>query len=587
MRFWVPVSILIVVLAVGAIGAAVAKHLYDQAMSAKSDLETAIPLLDDVQQKLLANDPAGAKATVARISTLTSDAARRTSGSLWTNAEWVPVAGPNLTAVRVTADAVNTLVRDAVTPLTAVDLGALMPKDGGVDLAHLSALAADVETADRSIAAVRARIGTIDRAALAPPVADAVHRLDTALARIEPILTPVHNALTILPRALGADGPQHYLLIFQNNAESRGTGGNPAAIAMLTAQDGRLSLTQQAGSQDFVNGRADPVTTLNPQTEALYGSKIGRYIQDSTLSPDFTETAAIVRAFWAESFGTPVDAVVSVDPVALGDLLSAIGPVQMPAPFDRTLTAENAVPLLLNQVYADYPDPAVQDAFFAAAARSVFEALLSSHAEPKALLGALVTAADEGRLMYATDDADQARLLAGTPVGGTLPTDNAKTTDLGVYLDDVTEGKLDYYLQLGIAASSTQCRTDAAPTFTTTATLQNTLAPDAVAGLAPYISPARFFPKGDISTDVYLYGPVGSTLTGVTVDGTPVDATGLPHLGRTAVRVNVLTAPGQTATVAATFTAPVGDYGPLAVRHTPMVRPTTVALDSPGCTRRK
>lgn len=86
---------------------------------------------------------------------------------------------------------------------------------------------------------------------------------------------------------------------------------------------------------------------------------------------------------------------------------------------------------------------------------------------------------------------------------------------------------------------------------------------------------------------MYLYGPVGSTLTGVTVDGKPVTASGEPHLGRTAVKVNVLTTPGQTATIVATFSAPAGAYGPLEVRHTPMVRQTPVTLAAPGCTGAK
>jgi len=189
--------------------------------------------------------------------------------------------------------------------------------------------------------------------------------------------------------------------------------------------------------------------------------------------------------------------------------------------------------------------------------------------------------------MYSPANKAQAELLAGTPVGGNMPADNAKTTDLGVYIDDITEGKLDYYMQMGIAASSTQCQKDAAPTFTSTVTLQNTLDPAAVPGLPVYIAPGRFFAKGDVSTDMYLYGPVGSTLTGVTINGQPVAAPGQPHLGRSAVKVNVLTAPGQTATIVASFSAPAGTYGPLEVRHTPMVKATPITIDTPGCTPAK
>lgn len=577
-----PISILLVLIAVAIVGAIAAKHLYDQAMSAKSDLEKAIPLVDQVQKSMLAGDPASAKATVAQVSALTASAEKKTSGTLWKNAEWVPVAGPNLVAVRILAGSVNSLVQDAVSPLTAIDVKALMPKDGAIDVAHLTALAGDVDAADKTLKTITQQLAKIDRSALIPQVASGVSKLDSAIAKIEPILTPAHNALTILSKALGANGPQNYLLIFQNNAESRGTGGNPAAIAMLTADHGKISLTQQASSADFNTGRADPIIPLDPQLEALYGTKTGRYIQDTTLSPNFSDTAKIIRAFWAESYGTPIDAVASMDPVALSYLLKAIGPVTMPT--GDVLTSDTAVPILLSDVYGRYGGvKAEQDAFFASAAKSVFDALLHTRADPKALLTALSQAANEGRLMYSPSDPAQAALLAGTPVGGTLPADNAKTTDLGVYVDDVTEGKLDYYMQMGIAAKSTQCQKDGTPTFTTTVTMQNTLAPSAVAGLPVYVSPARFFPKGDVSSDMYLYGPVGSTLTGVTIDGQPVAATGQPHLGRTAVKVNVLTVPGQTATIVASFTAPAGSFGPLEVRHTPMVKATPVTIDAPGC----
>ena len=585
--FWVPVSLLIVLIVVGVVGALTAKRLYDQAMVAKNDLEQAIPLVDQVQQSMLAGDTAGAKTTIAKISALTDDAAKKTSTDLWRNAEWVPVAGPNLKAVRITADSVNGLVHDALLPLTGLDLKALLPKDGGIDVANLKTLADDIDTANTRMQLVQKNLKTIDRSALLPQVSDGVVKLDDAIAKIEPVLTPVHNALTILPKALGADGPQHYLLIFQNNAESRGTGGNPAAIAMLTAENGKISLTQQANSTDFNNGRPDPVIALNPETEALYGDKIGRYVQDSTLSPDFSETAQIVRAWWAEAYGTPVDAVASIDPVALSYLLRAIGPVTMPEPFGETLTGDNAVPLLLNEAYAKYPDPKVQDAFFAAAAKTVFDALVTAHADPKALLTALTQASNEGRLMYSPSDEAQAKLLAGTPVGGNMPADNAKTTDLGVYIDDLTASKLDYYMQMSIAASSTQCQKPDAPTFSSTVTLQNTLDPAAVPGLPVYVDPGLFFPKGHASTDVYLYGPVGSTLTGVTVDGQPVAASGLPHLGRTVAKVNVLMAPGQTTTIAASFSAPSGAFGPLEVRQTPMVKATPITIDAPGCTPAK
>ncbi|MGX1693920.1 DUF4012 domain-containing protein [Microbacterium keratanolyticum] len=575
--FWVPVSLVLVVLAVGTVGGLTAKQLYDDAMSAKSDLERALPLVEKVQTSMLSGDSAAAKATADQIAELTASAAQKTSGDLWRSAEWIPVAGPNLAAVRVAAASADALVHDAVVPLTSLGLDALLPQNGAINIAGLNDLATIVESATATVASVRSDLDAIDRAPLIDQVAGAVTKLEAGLDKIDPYLEPVSNVLAILPRALGSDGPRNYLLLFQNNAESRGTGGNPAAIAVLTATGGAISLTGQASSADFNNGRSEPITPLNPETVAIYGDKIGRFVQDVTLSPDFTESAQIVRAFWAESFGTPVDGVASFDPVALSYLLQATGPVLLPT--GETLTAENAVPMLLSDVYSMYPDPEMQDLFFAGAAGAVFSALLQNSPDPRMLIQMLVKAADEGRLLYAPGDPAEAELIAGTEVAGQLPADNAESTVLGAYINDITEGKLDYYLQLDLTA---QCSAVEPTGYTIAATLTNTLTPEQAQDLAVYVAPGRFFPKGDISTDLVLYGPVGSQFVSATFDGAPASVTPMPHLGRTAVKVNVLTQPGVAHSVSATFAKPEGATGPVEVRHTPMVRATPVTITECG-----
>src|SRR5690606_38112277 len=76
-----------------------------------------------------------------------------------------------------------------------------------------------------------------------------------------------------------------------------------------------------------------------------------------------------------------------------------------------TLTAENAVPFLLKDIYAEYPIPEQQDAVFALSTKAVFDALTSGRAQPKALLDSLTKAVDEGRLMYQTSDEEQMKLI--------------------------------------------------------------------------------------------------------------------------------------------------------------------------------
>ncbi len=175
---------------------------------------------------------------------------------------------------------------------------------------------------------------------------------------------------------------------------------------------------------------------------------------------------------------------------------------------------------LLNRVYFRFEEGDQQDAYFAAAASSVFGAVMSGAGDTSALVDALGRAIDEGRLLYVPTAEAEAEFIAGSRIDGKLPADNSEKTMVGVYVNDITEGKLDYYAKLAVAATSDQC-TATEPTFSTTATFASTLEPDDVDGLAEYISPARFFAKGVIATELVLYGPVGSTFTGATVDGAP------------------------------------------------------------------
>lgn len=581
LRFWIPVAIVLLLLAAAAVAFVAGTKLLDRAYAARDALEEAIPLASVAKQQILDGDTAGAQATAARLGELTATARAQTEDPLWATGESLPVVGGNLTAVRTVAEVVDGLVTGAVAPAAQLSLASLAPSGGRIDTAAIGAASAIVDQAADALGRARTALDGLDRTGLMDQVTSGVDRLDDAVAELEPLIVPAQHALAVLPGVLGAEAPRNYLVLVQNNAESRGTGGNPAALVMLHVENGAISIAQQASSRDFVNGRPVPVTDLDPQTVALYGDKVGRYMMDVTTTPDFTDSARIMAAFWAESFGTPIDGTISIDPVALSYLLAATGPVTLPT--GDALTSDNAVPLLLNEVYFRYDDPDVQDGFFAMAAAGVFGAL-TSVSDVKSFAGQIVRAVDEGRILYVPTDPQEAEYIAGSRLAGRLPVDNVERTMVGAYVNDITEGKLDYYLDTSVGVDTDVCTAADAPAFTVSTTLTSLIQPGDVDGLADYISPARFFPKGVISTDLVLYGPVGASFVSATLDGQPVAATPVEHLGRPAVKVNVVSDPASAHTVSAVFTGVEGEYGPVEVWHTPMVRQTPVHVNAPGCT---
>ncbi len=64
-------------------------------------------------------DLAGAKSAADDIATQAARAADLTSDPVWRVAEWVPVAGANLAAVRIASAQLSAVADEAITPLVA------------------------------------------------------------------------------------------------------------------------------------------------------------------------------------------------------------------------------------------------------------------------------------------------------------------------------------------------------------------------------------------------------------------------------------------------------------------------------------
>ncbi|WP_437582582.1 DUF4012 domain-containing protein [Paramicrobacterium sp. CJ85] len=564
---WVPIGILVVLIGIIVCGLLVAK----QAFAVRDSLNKAIPLVSQVQDQVTSGDLDGARESAKKLEKHTAAAREDAGGFLWDIGENVPVLGNNLVAVRTTAEVADDLAAHVVTPLSGLSLDMLKPVDGAIDVTAITDVGDTVSSALKTVESSQKTLAGLDRNGVIDQVTSGLDQIEPKLADAAELLTGAKQATDVLPGVLGADGPRNYLMLFQNNAESRGTGGNPASLLLVNVTDGKISIADQASSRDFDNGGDELITDIDKETLKLYGDKIGRYMMDMTLTPDFPTTARIAQAWWATYSDTKIDGVMSMDPVALSYLLTATGPVTLPT--GDELTAENAVPLLLNEVYFRYTDPDVQDAFFAAAASSIFDAVTGGDLDVKTLITQLTKVVDEGRLLYWSSDDAENTLLEGTRAAGALPDSNDDDTVAGVYINDTTGSKMDYYMDVAISATQ-KCEADAVTTATTV-TLKNNVDPAKADDLPGYIQ-GPYYKHGRIATDVVLYAPVGATFSDITVNGKAVKPNySGTHLGRNAVKISVTTDPGKKTEIAYTLNGEAeSQAGPLEFWHTPMVRET-------------
>jgi hypothetical protein len=440
-------------------------------------------------------------------------------------------------------------------------------------LKPLIAAAPIVTKANTHLQAGLKQAQSIDTSGTVSLVENAVTRLASALQSASQITDTADRAVNLLPTMLGSGGPRNYLVLFQNNAELRSTGGIAGAVALLHAENGAISLVQQASSQDFPHYPA-PVLPLSAGTTGVYGTLTGEYIQDVNLTPQFPVAAPLARQMWKQQFGTDVDGVLTMDPVALSYLLKATGPITL-ATGDQ-LTSDNAVKLLLSEVYARYSDPKLQDAFFASAAAEVFAKVSSGSLDPKALMTALAKAADEHRVLVWSASAGEQKSLEQTTLAGELPASDARDQRFGVYLNDATGAKMDYYVHSSIGLAQATCRADGRQTYAVEVTLKSTAPADAATSLPAYVigDGVTGLPAGSVRTDVAVYAPPGAVFVGAQSDGKRMPLVAAENAGRQLSQFRVDLAPGQSMTMQLQFLGVSATKGQIAAQSTPGVYET-------------
>ena len=555
----------------------------------KTDLEASQSLVERLQTEATSFDLTAMSQTASDLEEHSASAVAGTRDLTWRIAEFVPLVGENLKGVRAVAESIDDIVVDVAVP--AVDLvGTIAPDPDSTDgidlLTPVSKAQSVVASADGALARSSARLAAINTSMTVGPVTDAVVKLtglvDTAAGTVTDIAPMVSAAGAIL----GQDTPRNYLMAFQNNAESTALGGSAASYTLINVDKGKISIAAQAGgSNDLKDGTAVDVQ-VDQSALDLYTDYLIRYPNTSTSRPDFPTAASIMQSFWARDKGTVVDGVISIDPLALAHILKATGPITLNS--GDVLSSDNAVSLLVNEIYfryGSYDDYLIVDAFFQNAASSILSAITGGDFDIKTMITSITDGINQGSILAWSADPAEQSLLDGTRIQGVLPKDNTDATVVGTFYRDVSASKIDFYLQTSTETTSDVCEAPENPTFTTKVTLHSNLTQEQADDLPDYIS-TQNFGSDFFATQVFVYGPVGATLSGSAVaeegELTTID-NGANDLGRPVAKFTAYLKPGETSVVTATFTGAPGDYGQLEARGTPMINATNQTLVPANC----
>jgi len=563
-------ALVVVALAVAVWGYFELRHARDavtEADEALSRLRTAVVDRDDDARRKALDD--------------FDDAARDAGGAggpVWSLMKQMPAVGDDVTALQAVGRSLEGTSSALPHLLDAYD-GLDEVTDGSrIDLDAVTGLRAPVAEALSGFGDARAGLADVLTSGLSSSVRTRVENYRTSLDSLVTWLDAGIDVIDVLPRVLGGEGERTYLMIVQNNAEIRATGGLPGSWSVVHAADGVLTMGEQGSAQDFTIYPEDaPVGDLTDEELAVYGPEIGRYFQDPGFTPDFPRAAEIFNAFWAaEHPDVPLDGVMALDPVTLGYVMEATGPVDVDG---YELSADNVIQSLLQQVYLNL-DPDRQDEFFEHAAKAVFDDVTADYPELTTLLDGLVRAGTEGRLLFAPFDPTVADAISGTRVAGdlveegeVLPEGQENVAHVDIGLNDATGSKMSYFLRYEADADVSWC-VDDVQLITGSLTMSQDIDVETAALLPSYVTGGGKYgtEPGRQLVFVRLYGPVGGTIEEISINGRPEEITKVDQVnGRPVVNLAVDVFRAEDDRITWTMKAPPGQTDGVRLGITPSV----------------
>lgn len=468
------------------------------------------------------------------------DAADRMRGPLLQPARMVPGLAPNVRAARTLAEVGRDLAAAGESVASTVVPENLDVVDGRVDLAEVRRVTPSLEEAADALEDALASVeGVLDEPYLVSPVRDAAREVRGQLAQSAGEARRTANAAKLAPAILGGDGPRRYLLVVQNNAEARATGGFIGSYGVLTADGGKVSVSelQRTGVWNAaIRDAGDEVTLEAPDDYVMrYGQfRPERTLQNVNLSPDFPTVAGVLTSLTEVAGVGPVDGVMAVDPKGLAALLSLTGPVDV-APWPVEITADNVVDVTLRDAYAEFARTPERADFLGDVAEVVVDEATSGElGKPARVAEALGAAAHEGHIALAFTRPEEQRLARSLGAAGAAPRSRDRDVML-VTTSNVSANKLDYYLQRTFDYRVTLTPRGPGEPADAEAQLIVNLAntaptdglPPTVAG--PYEGQPGRFREGELLSYVSVYTPLD--LESSTVGGQAVPATQREELG--------------------------------------------------------
>lgn len=503
--------------------------LLNSAKTVKSEAKEAVEIVGGLKDKVTSGDFSTLPDDAKKIDELCNSMKAETSSPLWAAASFIPVYGSDINAARTMIDALSDVSSNALVPM-ADNLSQATPgklfQDGMINVSALQAVADSLSSSSKVFKSANEKVQGIGDTHISQ-VTELVDKAKDGFATLNGAVDAAEKVAPVLPQMLGANGQtRHYLVLAMSNVEIRACGGFPGSRGVMSVTDGKLEL----GDFVKVDMMKEPLSPLPITDEeanlfttgwGLTGfNTLGYTMGDVTMTPDYPRAAQLASDMQKAIVGDDIDGVFAVDPVFLQYMLGVVGGTQLP---DGTVVdGSNAAKVLLHDIYWNYPVEE-QDAIFAAVAGSAFNKIVDElgSSDITKIAAAIEKGASEGRiLMYSRND-DEEKAAKALGISGALQTDTSEAPILGVYVNNYSYSKMDWFLDKRVTIDSSVENADGSTTYRVTTSLKNTMTPQEKAEMPGYFQGHNGISQ-DIDDEVlrlYLYAPAGGSISDIKTSG--------------------------------------------------------------------
>lgn len=173
---------------------------------------------------------------------------------------------------------------------------------------------------------------------LAPSQHEKISETISSISKIKKNLLITQQLSTFAPMILGAETPQTYLVLLQDNQELRATGGFIQSVALVTFKDGKLVDTKVYPSA-YIDKELEGVVAPPSDLQEYLGEEKW-FFHDANWSGDFKESSLKATLFVEKSLSVEIDGVIGLNWLSIQELLKVTGEVPVES-FQEKLTAEN------------------------------------------------------------------------------------------------------------------------------------------------------------------------------------------------------------------------------------------------------